>query len=351
MTPRLQPRSARRKFLRALAAVRCCCRLPAGSQPPADRVRVSGQVEATEVQVAAQVGGRCSSCASPKGDRVEAGDRRRAARHARRRARAGARAGRARRRPTRSCGCCGPARAPKTSARRRRRSPRPRPTSRAADAELAAAQTPTSSASRRSRVQRRLAQAARRCGDAARRGARARARRARERVRAAARERSRGCGPARAARRSTPPARASPPPTRRSPRWQKSDRRCRPSSRRSPASSPQKLVDAGELVAPRAPLVVVTDLDHAWANVYVDEPLVPRLTLGQPATVFTDAGGSGSPGTVTFISPQAEFTPRNVQTAEERSKLVYRSRSRVDNTRRRAQAGHAGRSGDSAACQ
>jgi len=78
--------------------------------------------------------------------------------------------------------------------------------------------------------------------------------------------------------------------------------------------------------------VSVVDLDHAWANIYIDEPLVPRLRLGQPATIFTDAGGAGLAGTVTFISPKAEFTPRNVQTAEERSKLVYRIKVSVDNT-------------------
>ena len=45
----------------------------------------------------------------------------------------------------------------------------------------------------------------------------------------------------------------------------------------------------------------------------------------------TDAGGAALPGKVTFISPRAEFTPRNVQTAEERSKLVYRIKVAVDN--------------------
>ena len=47
--------------------------------------------------------------------------------------------------------------------------------------------------------------------------------------------------------------------------------------------------------------------------------------------MFTDAGGPGIAGTITYISPKAEFTPRNVQTAEERSKLVYRVRITVDN--------------------
>ena len=95
----------------------------------------------------------------------------------------------------------------------------------------------------------------------------------------------------------------------------------------------EKLADRGELLAPRTPLVVITDLDHAWADVFVDEPAVPRLRLGQSATLYTDAGGPGVPGKVTFISPKAEFTPRNVQTAEERSRLVYRVKVTVDNTK------------------
>ena len=78
-----------------------------------------------------------------------------------------------------------------------------------------------------------------------------------------------------------------------------------------------KLVDAGEVIARGTPVAVVTDLDHAWANVYVDEPLVPLLKLGQKVTLVTDAG-QRLDGTITFISPKAEFTPRNVQTAEER---------------------------------
>jgi HlyD family secretion protein len=93
----------------------------------------------------------------------------------------------------------------------------------------------------------------------------------------------------------------------------------------------EKLVNVGELVAPRTPLAVITDLDHAWGEVFVDEPIVPRLKLGQPATIYTDAGGQGIPGKLTFISPRAEFTPRNVQTAEERSRLVYRVKVSVDN--------------------
>jgi HlyD family secretion protein len=93
----------------------------------------------------------------------------------------------------------------------------------------------------------------------------------------------------------------------------------------------EKLAEIGEVVAPRAPVLVITDLDRAWADVFVPEPVLPRIRIGQSATLFTDAGGSGLSGTVTYISPKAEFTPRNVQTAEERSKLVYRIRISVDN--------------------
>jgi HlyD family secretion protein len=92
----------------------------------------------------------------------------------------------------------------------------------------------------------------------------------------------------------------------------------------------QKLADTGEQLAPLMPVVVVTDLDNAWANLFVPEPIIPRITIGQSATVLTDAGDAIQ-GKVSFISPQAEFTPRNVQTADERSKLVYRIKVTVDN--------------------
>ena len=94
----------------------------------------------------------------------------------------------------------------------------------------------------------------------------------------------------------------------------------------------EKLVEEGEVIAPRTPVAVVVNLDDAWADVFVPEPAVPRIRLGQTVQVFTDAGGAGIPGTITYISPKAEFTPRNVQTAEERSKLVYRVRVSVNNS-------------------
>lgn len=93
----------------------------------------------------------------------------------------------------------------------------------------------------------------------------------------------------------------------------------------------QTLSDTGEMVAPRMPILVVTDLDRAWANLFVPGPFMSMVSLGQAVDVVTDAGNR-VPGKVTFISPQAEFTPRNVQTADERSKLVYRIKVAVDNS-------------------
>jgi HlyD family secretion protein len=93
-----------------------------------------------------------------------------------------------------------------------------------------------------------------------------------------------------------------------------------------------RLVEPGELVGPRTPLLVMLDLDHAWANAYVEEPFVPRLRIDEPATVVTDAGDRAD-GRVAFIASEAEFTPRNVQTSDERAKLVYRVKVTVDNSK------------------
>jgi HlyD family secretion protein len=91
-----------------------------------------------------------------------------------------------------------------------------------------------------------------------------------------------------------------------------------------------KLVEAGELLSPGTPLLVITDLQDAWLRVYVGEPDLGRIRLGQPAEVVTDDGQTRA-GKITFIASQAEFTPRNVQTRDERVKLVYEVKVTLDN--------------------
>jgi len=85
----------------------------------------------------------------------------------------------------------------------------------------------------------------------------------------------------------------------------------------------EKIAEAGELLAASAPVAVVTNLAEPWLTVYVSEPDLGRIRLGQEADVTTD-DGQHRKGRITFISPKAEFTPKNVQTRDERVKLVYK---------------------------
>ena len=92
----------------------------------------------------------------------------------------------------------------------------------------------------------------------------------------------------------------------------------------------QKLAERGELMAPGAGLVEVTDLASAWLNAYIPEPDLGRIRLGQDAEVVTDDGQTRT-GRVSFIASRAEFTPKNVQTRDERVKLVFRIKIALDN--------------------
>jgi HlyD family secretion protein len=92
----------------------------------------------------------------------------------------------------------------------------------------------------------------------------------------------------------------------------------------------EKLAEQGELTARGTGLVVVTDLASAWLNVYVSEPDLGRIRLGQAAEVTTDDGQTRK-GQVSFVASQAEFTPKNVQTRDERVKLVYRIKVALQN--------------------
>ncbi|MBV8203323.1 MAG: efflux RND transporter periplasmic adaptor subunit [Acidobacteria bacterium] len=92
----------------------------------------------------------------------------------------------------------------------------------------------------------------------------------------------------------------------------------------------EKVAQQGELLQPGSPLCVITDLANAWLTVYVAETDLGRIRLGQPAEVATDAGQRRS-GHITYISSEAEFTPKNVQTRDERVKLVFKVKVGLDN--------------------
>ncbi len=91
-------------------------------------------------------------------------------------------------------------------------------------------------------------------------------------------------------------------------------------------------VEPGEYVVPGVPVVTIGDLVNAWVRAYVNETDLGRIKLGQSVCVITDTyPDKVYPGKLTFISSQAEFTPKNVQTTKERVKLVYRVKIEIAN--------------------
>ncbi len=307
----------------ALLAGAAACR----SAPPSDRVRVSGQIEATEVQVSSQVAGRLLERRVDEGDRVSKGDvlamldtadtelalaRARAERAQAeaqlRLLRAGSRVEDIRQSEA------------QTSSAQADLA--------AAEADLAAAELDVErfeqllASNSGSRKQRDDAVARRNV-------ARERAQAARSRVRAAQEVTARLRAGARPEELQAAQARID----AASAQIATFEKAIADATVVAPVSGvvTTAVADEGELIQPRAPIVIITDLDRPWANVYVDEPVIPRLRVGDKATLFTDAGGPGIDGQISYISERAEFTPRNVQTADDRSKLVYRVKIAVDN--------------------
>lgn len=96
----------------------------------------------------------------------------------------------------------------------------------------------------------------------------------------------------------------------------------------------ERYVEPGELVSPGSLLATVTDLQDMWIMAYVSEKNLGKIRLGQAAEVFVDSfPGKAFPGKVTYISSEAEFTPKNIQTKEERVKLVYAVKVQIDNAK------------------
>lgn len=85
-----------------------------------------------------------------------------------------------------------------------------------------------------------------------------------------------------------------------------------------------RTVERGERVEPGTPLFTLVDLDRLYVKIYVPEPYIGKVALGQEARVYVDAyPGRAFPARVSRVSQEAEFTPKNVETREERVKLVF----------------------------
>jgi HlyD family secretion protein len=90
--------------------------------------------------------------------------------------------------------------------------------------------------------------------------------------------------------------------------------------------------ELGEVMASGTPVVTIADIDHLWLRGYVNETDLGRVSWGQRAIVKTDTfPGKTYKGRVSFISSEAEFTPKSVETHEERVTLVYRIKIDLEN--------------------
>ncbi|MCM2284821.1 MAG: efflux RND transporter periplasmic adaptor subunit [Desulfobacula sp.] len=90
--------------------------------------------------------------------------------------------------------------------------------------------------------------------------------------------------------------------------------------------------EPGEFLNPSTPVLILGDLAHPWLRAYVNETDLGRIKLKDKVKVFTDSfPGKPYEGTLSFISSQAEFTPKSVQTFEERVKLMFRIKIELAN--------------------
>ncbi|HAR94466.1 MAG TPA: ABC transporter substrate-binding protein [Deltaproteobacteria bacterium] len=96
----------------------------------------------------------------------------------------------------------------------------------------------------------------------------------------------------------------------------------------------RKNLERGETVGAGVPVYTIGDLKSPWIKVYVPEPSIGKVRLGQDARLTTDSFPNKTyEGKISFISSETEFTPKQVQTQEERVKLVFGVKVTVDNER------------------
>ena len=85
-----------------------------------------------------------------------------------------------------------------------------------------------------------------------------------------------------------------------------------------------RILEPGDMAFPQTPALTLAFINPVWVRAYLPEPMLGKITLGSKAMIYTDSfPGRAYPGWVGYISPTAEFTPKNVQTPELRTRLVY----------------------------
>lgn len=93
-----------------------------------------------------------------------------------------------------------------------------------------------------------------------------------------------------------------------------------------------KSAEPGEFVQAGMPIITIGDLSDVWLRAFISETDLGRVKLGDKVLIHTDTyPDKPYEGRVTFISSEAEFTPKNIQTAQERVKLVYRIKVQINN--------------------
>jgi HlyD family secretion protein len=95
-----------------------------------------------------------------------------------------------------------------------------------------------------------------------------------------------------------------------------------------------KYTEAGELASIGKPLFKIADMEHIYLRAYITSAQLPEVKLGNKVTVFSDYGEDirkEYQGTITWISSRSEFTPKTIQTKDERANLVYAVKVAVKN--------------------
>ena len=96
-----------------------------------------------------------------------------------------------------------------------------------------------------------------------------------------------------------------------------------------------KSADPGEVLAAGTPLLTLGEIDKPWLRGYVPQSKLGRIQLGMPVTIRSDSYPNKTyTGKISFIASEAEFTPKQIQTNEERVKLVYRIKVDIENSHR-----------------